>query len=107
MTDPITDAVRRLKRLQQDVERLKAGTNEGGVPRVLRQLTDDTTAADTVETGPSAAVDDPTVATDTVATGSDATVDETASASDATSTTTAAVEQAAWSEAAWGEDYWG
>jgi len=106
MTDPITDAVRRIKRLQQDVERLKSGTNERGVPRVLRQLTDDTAIDDTVETGPAAAVDDSIVATDSVTTGPDAAVDETTGVSDATSTTTAAVERAAWNEAAWDEDYW-
>lgn len=35
MTDSITDAVRRLKELQEDVERLKAGQDEDGEPRLL------------------------------------------------------------------------
>lgn len=35
MTDPLTDAVRRLKELQQDVERLKSSENEEGQPRLL------------------------------------------------------------------------
>ena len=35
MTDPLTDAVRRLKELQEDVERLKAGRDEEGEPRVF------------------------------------------------------------------------
>jgi len=35
MTDEMTDAVRRLKELQADVERLKAGDDQRGVPRLL------------------------------------------------------------------------
>jgi hypothetical protein len=35
MTDPLTDAVRRLKGLQEDVERLKAEQDEEGQPRLL------------------------------------------------------------------------
>lgn len=35
MTDELTDAVRRLKELQADVERLKAGDDQRGVPRLL------------------------------------------------------------------------
>jgi len=35
MTDDLTDAVRRLKELQADVERLKAGDDQRGVPRLL------------------------------------------------------------------------
>ena len=35
MTDAITDAVRRLKRLQEDVERLKAGRDQEGEPRIF------------------------------------------------------------------------
>jgi len=35
MTDELTDAVRRLKELQSDVERLKAGDDQRGVPRLL------------------------------------------------------------------------
>jgi len=35
MTDELTDAVRRLKELQADVERLKAGDGQRGVPRLL------------------------------------------------------------------------
>ena len=35
MTDPLTDAVRRLKALQEDVERLKAGRDQEGEPRIF------------------------------------------------------------------------
>lgn len=35
MTDELTDAVRRLKELQADVERLKAGDDRQGVPRLF------------------------------------------------------------------------
>jgi hypothetical protein len=35
MTDPLTDAVRRLKGLQEDVERLKSAQDEEGEPRIL------------------------------------------------------------------------
>jgi hypothetical protein len=35
MTDPLTDAVRRLKQLQQDVERLQSGQDEEGEPRLF------------------------------------------------------------------------
>jgi len=40
MTDPLTDAVRRLKGLQEDVERLKAAQNEEGEPRIFLQEQD-------------------------------------------------------------------
>jgi hypothetical protein len=35
MTDPLTDAVRRLKKLQQDVERLQSAEDEEGEPRLF------------------------------------------------------------------------
>lgn len=35
MTDPLTDAVRRLKGLQEDVERLKAAQDQEGEPRLF------------------------------------------------------------------------
>jgi len=38
MTDELTDAVRRLKELQTDVERLKASRDQEGVPRLLFQV---------------------------------------------------------------------
>jgi hypothetical protein len=47
MTDPLTDAVRRLKGLQEDVERLKAAQNEEGEPRIFIQEQDAARASDT------------------------------------------------------------
>lgn len=52
MTDPLTDAVRRLKQLQEEVERLKSGQNEEGEPRLLFQLQDRATASEVVAIGP-------------------------------------------------------
>jgi len=65
MTDELTDAVRRLKELQADVERLKAGDDQRGVPRLLFSQSETAVASDV----------------STVA-GADLTADETAVASD-------------------------
>lgn len=46
MTDPLTDAVRRLKELQADVERLKAGQDEEGEPRIFIQERERAIASD-------------------------------------------------------------
>ena len=107
MTDPLQEAVKRLRNLRSDVERLKSGSRAGGVLRMLRQVSEKTAVDDTVETGPAAEVDDETHATDSVETGPSAVVSDDTSASDAVGTTTGAVEQATWDDgAAWGEDYW-
>jgi hypothetical protein len=42
MTDALTDAVRRIKKLQQDVERLKSSENEEGQPRLLFSVQEQT-----------------------------------------------------------------
>ena len=52
MTDPLTDAVRRLKKLQQDVERLKSAQDEEGEPRLLFQVSDRATASENTRIGP-------------------------------------------------------
>lgn len=49
MTDPLTDAVKRLKRLQQDVERLKAGQDEEGEPRLFVTTQEIAAARDSIE----------------------------------------------------------
>jgi hypothetical protein len=46
MTDPLTDAVRRLKGLQEDVERLKSGQDEEGEPRLLFKVQEAAVAND-------------------------------------------------------------
>jgi hypothetical protein len=52
MTDALTDAVRRIKKLQQDVERLKSSENEEGQPRLLFSIQEQTTADDAVSVRP-------------------------------------------------------
>jgi len=47
MTDELTDAVRRIKELQADVERLKAGDDQRGVPRLLFSQSETGVARDT------------------------------------------------------------
>jgi hypothetical protein len=46
MTDGLTDAVRRLKQLQNDVERLKSAENEEGEPRLIFSAQETATATD-------------------------------------------------------------
>lgn len=48
MTDPLTDAVRRIKDLQEDVERLKSGQDEEGESRLLFSVQEQGVAADTL-----------------------------------------------------------
>jgi hypothetical protein len=52
MTDALTDAVRRIKQLQQDVERLKSSENEEGQPRLLFSVQEQTVADDAVSVRP-------------------------------------------------------
>jgi len=46
MTDGLTDAVRRLKGLQEDVEQLKAAREQEGVPLIILQDSEGATASD-------------------------------------------------------------
>jgi hypothetical protein len=55
MTDELTDAVRRLKELQTDVERLKASRDQEGVPRLLFQVTEAAEVSETTRIGPDVA----------------------------------------------------
>jgi hypothetical protein len=52
MTDALTDAVRRIKELQQDVERLKSSENEEGQPRLLFSVQEQTVSDDAVSVRP-------------------------------------------------------
>jgi hypothetical protein len=52
MTDGLTDAVRRLKQLQNDVERLKSAENEEGEPRLIFNAQERAVADETVKVGP-------------------------------------------------------
>jgi hypothetical protein len=60
MTDPLTDAVRRIKGIQEDVERLKSGTDEEGEARLLFSVQEQAVADDdvTVDRGETETVDD-------------------------------------------------
>lgn len=49
MSDALTDAVRRLKALREDVERLKAAQNEEGEVRLFFPSEDVATASDAVD----------------------------------------------------------
>lgn len=49
MTNELTDAVRRLKELQSDVERLKAARDKGGVPRLFFETDEGAVAVDTLD----------------------------------------------------------
>ena len=51
MTDPLTDAVRRLKSLQEDVERLKAGRDQEGEPRIFLTEQESVDVADVIDLG--------------------------------------------------------
>jgi len=46
MTDELTDAIRRLKGLQEDVERLKSADDQRGVPRLLFSQSETAVATD-------------------------------------------------------------
>jgi hypothetical protein len=52
MTDPLTDAVRRLKELQQDVERLQSAEDEDGEPRLFFTTQEQAIATEAVKLGP-------------------------------------------------------
>jgi len=68
MTDELTDAVRRLKELQADVERLKAGDDQRGVPRLLFSQSETAVASDvSTVTGVDLTADETAVARDTQA----------------------------------------
>jgi hypothetical protein len=52
MTDPLTDAVRRLKKLQQDVERLQSAEDEEGEPRLFFTTQEQAQATEETRIGP-------------------------------------------------------
>lgn len=104
MTDPITDAVRRIKRLQQDVERLKAGTSEEGEPRLFVSEDDRAAASDESDVRPNDIAAAETARTsDTVAVRDrDTGASETAIATDSEAETVGeAVAPLYWNDGAW------
>jgi hypothetical protein len=81
MTDPLTDAVRRLKQLQQDVERLQSGEDEEGEPRLFFQSQDQAVAETAIElSGADIAQAEQVEANDTIAIGPDIVQSEIATA---------------------------
>jgi len=67
MSDALTDAVRRLKALREDVERLKAAQNEEGEVRLFFPSEDVAEASDTADViGGNVTVADVAAAADTV-----------------------------------------
>jgi hypothetical protein len=81
MTDPLTDAVRRLKKLQQDVERLQSGEDEEGEPRLFFQSQDRAIAETTIElAAPDIEQVERAVVNDAIAIGPDIVQSETATA---------------------------
>ena len=67
MSDALTDAVRRLKALREDVERLKAAQNEEGEVRLFFPFEDRAEASDTVDVrGPEITAADVAAAADTI-----------------------------------------
>jgi hypothetical protein len=64
MTDPLTDAVRRLKELEQDVERLKSAENEEGEPRLIFNAQERAVAGETLKIGPDETESETVIATD-------------------------------------------
>jgi hypothetical protein len=82
MTDPLTDAVRRIKQLQNDVERLKSAENEEGEPRLFFNTQERAVATETIKIGPDETQSEIAVATETIKIGPDEVQFETATADD-------------------------
>jgi hypothetical protein len=81
MTDALTDAVRRLKQLQQDVERLQSGEDQEGEPRLFFQTQEQAVAETAIEiSGPDIAQAEQAEANDAIAIGPDIVQSETATA---------------------------
>lgn len=74
MSNEITRAIRKLRGLKEDVERLKSGTDEEGQTRFLRLITDRIVVSDLVSTGKDAIVLDEVTVSDAVSTAKDAIV---------------------------------
>jgi hypothetical protein len=67
MPNELTEAVRRLRQLQQDVDRLKSGGDDGEV-RELRNTSEIVDTLDAAATGADALIDQTTRSSDTPAT---------------------------------------
>jgi hypothetical protein len=85
MPNELTEAVRRLRQLQQDVDRLKSGGDDGEV-RELRASTEVTASQDSATTGADALIDQTTRSSDAVVLGPTALVDDRVDIDDAPET---------------------
>lgn len=67
MTNNLTEAVRRIRQLQQDVERLQSGGGDGEI-RELRDIDEIVDSIDTVVLGPDSLTDETTRSSDSITT---------------------------------------
>lgn len=109
MTDPITEAVRRLRGLREDVERLKAARDEEGEVRILRLVFDPLGIGDQAEATSSERPD----ASDQLAVGdvadardNDAAATDAAASGDAVSASTDEAGGWTWDESHYDFDEW-
>ena len=94
MSNEITRAVRKLRGLKEDVERLKSGRDEEGETRILRLVTDRAVVSDVVSTAKDAIVTDEVTVTDAVSAAKDAIVTDRAAVTDQTATASDTTEAA-------------
>ena len=103
MSDALTDAVRRLKALREDVERLKAAQNEEGEVRLFFPSEEIATASDTVDvTGANVAAAEVAAAADALdLRGPDVVETDAAAATDSGRVHGRDVERATWNTSGW------
>jgi hypothetical protein len=82
MTNNLTEAVRRIRQLQQDVERLQSGGGDGEI-RELRDIDEIVDSADLIVLGPDSLSDETTASADETAVGPDASINEATASADA------------------------
>ena len=103
MSDALTDAVRRLKALREDVERLKAAQNEEGEVRLFFPSEEIATATDATDViGANVAAAEVAAAADALdLRGPDVAEAETATATDSGRVHGRDVERATWNTSGW------
>jgi NDP-sugar pyrophosphorylase family protein len=103
MPNELTEAVRRLRQLQQDVDRLKSGGDDGEV-RELRSVSANTVTRDSVTVGPDALIDQTTRSSDDVVLGPTAVIDEGVGIRDAPDTDVTQADGLAYGSAEYDQD---
>ena len=103
MSDALTDAVRRLKALREDVERLKAAQNEEGEVRLFFPSEETATASDAVDLrGPEITAAEVATAADAIdLRGPDVVETDAATATDSGRVHGRDVERATWNNSGW------